>query len=912
MRRPAEEERTAHTRGGESRMERLYRAALHLLPPAVREADGDEMAWAFGRLWEEASGLAPRIHLTLRAFGRLPWVAVREWMERLRPVRLAGRGRPPGHGPEPWRPTMSPWSTNLRLALRTLRKAPAFTLTVVILLGLGVGAVTTIFTVVDHVVLRPLPYPEAGRLFMVENGSHSGPMLREFQEMRSVEAWGFVLPETANLVGEGDPLRIQKAEVSRDFFSLFGARPAAGRLFVEEDFGAPSVAVLSHGLWERAFGSDPEVVGRTIRLNDAPVTVVGVLSRGFLAPEAMFHGGGGADVWLPFDWRREALGNAGYHAVDVVGRSAPGATLADVDAELDRVLERLAQRFPDHFLDPDGHLVARIPPAGLQEITARPVRAGLGLLLGSVALLLLVASLNVANLVLARGLGRIREMAVRRALGAGTSSLVKQLLVENLLLGVGGALLGLGLASLGLRTFLALNPTGIPRGTDIGLDARILAFGAGVSLATVLVFGLIPALRSMGRDLTEGLKGVSRAATAGRGASRTRSGLVVAEVALSLVLVASAGLLLRSFLLVQDRDPGFRTEGIWTVPLTPSWITSAAEYVEAMDRVEASLAAIPGVTLATYSLTLPFEMTGRGRCCWMTRSLAEDGRRHDGLRLLLQPATESYFETLGVSLLAGRGWTSSEGLLDPWPVVLSERLAVEVFGSAQDAVSRRMEVGDARTVVEVMGVAADTRHFGLDEDPPLFIYLPMERLPFDIPMAHMAVQIRGDPPAGWAGTLRQAVWTAVPDMPVPTVRSMEDWVDISTAGRRFDSVLFGSFGGLALLLAAAGLYGTLLFSVGERRRELGIRMALGAAQGRVQRQVVTQGLILAALGCGFGMAAAWAGGRFLQSRLYEVQATDPPTLVGAVAVLLGSAILASWLPARRAARLDPMEVLREE
>ncbi len=331
-----------------------------------------------------------------------------------------------------------------------------------------------------------------------------------------------------------------------------------------------------------------------------------------------------------------------------------------------------------------------------------------------------------------------------------------------------------------------------------------------------------------------------------------------------------------------------------------------------MDQVEASLAAVPGVTSATYSLTLPFERTGSGRCCWMNSDLRAGGEDREGLRLLLQPVTESFFETLGIPLLAGVVWTEAEAGADPWPVVLSENLAVDFFGSADRAVNQVLAVGSDDKPMVVVGIVQDTKYFGLDQEPPTFIYLPMEKLPFTIAMAHMAVRIQGGAPDGWPGFLREAVWAGAPNMPVPTVRPMEEWIDLSTSRRRFDGVLFGAFGGLALLLAAAGLYGTLLYTVGQRRRELGIRMALGAGRGRVERQVVSQGLILAILGCLAGLAGAWGVGRFLESRLFELDATDPSTLVMAVGVLLAAAALASWFPARRASRVDPIQVLKEE
>jgi predicted permease len=888
-------------------MVRLYRFALRLLPPGIRAKDGPEMVWAFAMLWAAAPGGLARVRLVVRCFGRLPLVAALEWLE------LMGWVRAPGSGSNVGRWGMSAWMSSLRYVFRTLWKAPAFTATTVILLGLGVGSVTTIFTLVDHVLLRALPYPAQERIISVDNGSHPVPVFREFQTINSVELWGAAISQTARLVGQGDPQRITETRVSEDFFSLFGARPANGRLLVEEDFAASDVVVLGHGTWERVFGSDPDIVGQTIRVDDEAVQVVGVLDQEFVAPEGLVATGTSPDLWRPMDWGRPEFDSIDYWVLDVMGRLASGATLADANAELTRVSERLAQRYPDDRSREDGTALVT-PAVGLQAMTTRRVRTGLGLLLGAVGMLLLVACLNVAHLFLARGLGRVQDMAVRRSLGASTTSLVQHLLLESLILGGLGGLLGLGLATLGLRSFMSLNPTAIPWATDVSLDWRVLGFAAAVSVTTALLFGLVPAIRSLGQDLTNDLKGTSRAATAGRGAIRIRSSLVIAEVALSLVLVASAGLLLRSFMNVRSLDPGFQPEGVWTLPLNPTGPETPAEYVESMNRVAASLAAIPGVQDATYSLTLPFERTGTSRCCWMTSNFRAEGEPVEGIRLLLQPTTSSYFETLDVPLLAGRVWTEGEAGSDPWPAVISENLAVMTFGSAARAINRVLEVGgeDSGTPVRIVGVSEDTHHFGLDQDPPTFVYLPVEKLPFDIPMAHMAVRTSGDPPPGFARTLRQAVWDASPNLPVPTVRTMDDWIDRSNAGRRFESALFGSFGTLALLLAAAGLYGTLLYTVGQRRRELGIRMALGAARRRVERQVVTQGLVLAVLGSIVGIAGAWATGRFLESRLFQLEANDPSTLIGAVLVLLGASVFASWFPARRAAGVDPMKVLREE
>jgi putative ABC transport system permease protein len=639
--------------------------------------------------------------------------------------------------------------------------------------------------------------------------------------------------------------------------------------------------------------------------------VVGVLDPQFVVPEGVVGAADRPEVWRPMDWSHEGFQRASMWVLDVMGRMREGTTLVEVNGELARAAEALAEAWPEDRVDREGN-PTELPALPLQEATTERYRTGLGFLLGAVGLLLLVACMNVAHLFLARGLSRLREMAVRRALGAGTGTLVQQLLVESLVLGGAGGVLGSGLAWLGLRSFLTMNPESIPWTSTASLDLRALGFAAVISGITVLLFGLVPALRSVRHDLTNDLKGASRGSTSGRPASRLRNVLVVAEVALSLVLVAEAGLLLRSFMNVQALDPGIETAGVWTVPLSPSGLGSPEEYVQSMNEVKTSLAGVPGVSSVAYSFSLPMEMTGTSRCCWMTSTLRAEGEDKEGLRLFLQPVTETFFETLGVPLLAGRTWSQAEAESEPWPAVLAETLAVEVFGSAERALNQFLEVGGDGTRALVVGVSGDTRHFGLDQDFEQFVYVPVEKLPFTIPMAHMAVRTDRNPTEGWARTLREAVWDASPAMPVPTVRSMEEWVERSTAGRRFDGVLFGSFGTLALILAAAGLYGTLLYAVGQRRRELGVRMALGAASTRVQRQVVIQGLALAVAGCLVGLGAAWGIGRFLESRLFGLSSTDSVTLLGTVVVLMAAAFMASWFPARRASRVDPMEVLRDE
>ena len=666
--------------------------------------------------------------------------------------------------------------------------------------------------------------------------------------------------------------------------------------------------VVRHATWQRVFGSDPDLVGRTLTLDGNPYEVVGILSPSFEPPQNMMTAS--VDLIRPVDWGDESFESAGYHVLQVAGRLAPGVTHADVQAQLDDLSARLGAEYPDAMADREGN-PEPMPLVDLQASTVDRVRTGLNLLLGAVGLLLLVACLNVAHLFLARGISRVQEMAVRRALGAGAGGLLRQLLTESLIVGLAGCALGLGLAWVGLEGYLAVNPEALPRADAVVLDLRVALFAVGVSMATALLFGLIPGLRTIGSDLTGELKGASRGATGGTGARRARGGLVMAEVALSLILVAQAGLLLKSLAQVQARDPGFDPVGVWTIPLSPTGMDTPQQYVSEMNEVLGALERLPGVSAASYGLTQPFEFNGTSRCCWSMGRPEIDGVEQESLRILLHPVSPGYFETLALPLLAGSVWGPAAADEDPVPAVLSEALAVEAFGSAQAAMGR--VIGSAgRLQMRVVGVAADVKHYGLDQPDPTAAYVPIDIVPFTIPLAHMAVRVAGEPPEGFARTLREAVWSATPDMPIPTVRSMDEWVIGSMSGRRFDSALFGAFGLVGLLLAAAGLYGTLLYNVRQQRRELGIRLALGAARGAVERQVVGRGVRLALAGSVVGVAGAIWVGRLLEERLFEVQAADPVALGGAAAVLLAAAAFASWLPARRAARTDPLQILKAE
>lgn len=802
---------------------------------------------------------------------------------------------------------MTEWMQQLRLTLRTLWKAPAFTIPAVLLLGLGVGGVTTVFTVADHVLLRPLPYPEADRLVRIGEGAVSGPVIQNLRELDSFDALAIADSEPGNLTGRQNPVQVEQAIVSRDFFSFFGARPSVGRLLVADDFSAADAAVLSHQSWERLFGGEPSVVGSSVRLDGQPVTIVGVLSADFVPPPKLVSAA--VDVWRPVDWSRDRNRRPDYAALKVAGRLGPGVSQSAAQAELDALAERLARRYPENRMNSDGS-AQPLPMVGLHEATVRGIRASLGLLLGGVALLLLIACLNVAHLFFARGLGRAREMAVRRALGASTRGLVKQLLVESLLVGLAGACIGLVVASVSLDVLLAMRPATLPVAVDV--DLRILAFAAAVGTVTAVVFGLVPGVRALGSGLTSELRGSSRGATEGVGTKGFRDGMIVAETALSLVLIALTGVLIQSFTQLQSTDSGFDPENLWTIPLFPTAESSALDYHEAMDRVAASLEDVTGVESATYGLLMPFEMTGSTRCCWNYRRMIADGRVRGDVRVIQQAVSANYFETLGVPLLAGSSWSDYEPGQTPVPTVLSERLAVTFFGSAERALGREILRGENGMEIRVVGVADDTRHYGLDQPVPQFMYLPSWTVGYGFGRAHFAVRVDDQAPVRLVSSLREAVWRTLPNIPVPTVRRMTDWMEASTAPRQFNWMVFGSFGLVALILAAAGLYGTLLYHVKVRRREMGIRLALGADPARLEGGIVWAGVQLALIGSAVGLVAAWAAGRIFQHSVTDLTTPDPLTLVIATSVLLLVAAAASWLPARRAGRTNPVESLRAD
>ncbi|MDX1493053.1 MAG: ADOP family duplicated permease, partial [Longimicrobiales bacterium] len=851
--------------------------------------DREEMALTLRDQLEGAPSSWERTRIGWRALRRTPGVVVTEWLDWLGPsTRHEGDGM------------MGSWLRNLGFAGRSLRKAPTFSVATIVLVALGVGTVVTAFTVVDHVLLRPLPYPAADRLAYLTNGSHNGPTLERLDGIEAFEMWTVTSGSSVNLTRvDGDPLRLLRTETTPEFFTMFGARPYLGRLLVDGDRNDTGIAVVTYPFWRDVLGADPDVVGTTMTIDGEPIEIVGVLSEDFVQPGQL----GEPDFYRPMDWTNPGLEQPGYHAHSVTARLQPGVTLEQANEQIDRLEADVAAAYPEYYEEGPRDW----PLESLHATTVEDVRGGLYLLLGAVGLLLLVACANVAHLFMARGLSRAREMSIRRAMGARTWNLIGQLSAESLVVGLLGGAGGLILAQGGLAFFRRWT-VDLPRGTAVTMDLRVFAVAIGLATLTALLFGLVPALRTVGRDVHVGLRAGGRGVSGGRGIQAFRSGLVIFEVAVSLVLVASAGLLMRSFASVTSIDPGIETEGVWVVPLNVANVETPEEYRQRLEPVRRALDDIPGVQSATYSLEVPFQFVGGNRCCWGNRATPPGESEDNSVRLHMHPVAPAYFETLGTELVAGEMWTSATATASPRPAVVSEPLAVRFWGSAEAAIGRELDNAGGAIVV---GVAEATRHYGLDQEHDHALYLPVEALPFAAPMASFALRTQ-EAGSGFSRQIREAIWSQEPTLPVPEVAPLESWVSDSSATRRFGSFLFGAFGVVALLLAAAGLYGTLLYTVGQRKQELGIRLALGAGRGRIQGDVIRKGVVQAGVGVVVGAGIAlWVGG-LLEAFLFGVSTTDPVALGSAAGVLFLTAVAASWFPAYRAGRTDPLETLKAE
>ena len=895
-------------RDGRAWSSRVFALALRLYPVDFRRRYGEEMLRTFEALFDERRAQQGGI-AALRYACRCFFSAARGAVpERIAARRESRAPLPAVAGANPSSPSGASMSHDIRYALRSLRGRPAFAATVVLLLGAGIGAATTVFSVVDGVLLRRLPYPEPHELVYLSNASHPPVEFREWErEISAVSEWGAIWNEAADLSGDGPPQRLSVGRVTPELFRTLGARAAVGRTFTADDYAAGSdLAVLSHAFWRTRFGADPDLVGRDVRVGDRSLRVVGVLEAGFAPPGIMVRGD--TEVWTPLDLDDPAIQDRGLHVLEVVGRLAEGVDVERARAEMEAFDARLAREHPDVYVDSEGN-VESTPVMPLKEAVVGDVGGTLLVLLGAVGLLLLLACANVANLLLARGADRARELAVRGALGATRRNLVTQLTVESLVLALGGGLAGAALAFGGVRGFALLEPGILPRSASVAVDGRVLLFALAVSLLTGLLFGVLPALQSTRVDPNDALKeGTGRATLAG-GRSRFQGALVVAEVALSLVLLVGAGLLFHSFLRLTGVNTGFRAERLVTVDLQLRAGYEAEARARFVDELLPRLRALPGTREAVAATTLPFQYASGGSCCWRTPVTLPGADETNGVRSDMNPVTAGYFTALGVRLVAGRDLHEGDETLDPLPVVVNESFASVVFGGAAEAMGEEVRFSDRRAVI--VGVSADVRHTGFDRGAAPEVYLPWEARGHEFPFLNLAVRTDLDLGAV-APAIRNAIWELDPDLPIPDVVTMDGRMSRSVADERFYSAILAGFAVVALLLAAAGVYATLLYAVRQRVREMGIRLALGARSGDVVRLVLRRGLGLTALGIAIGLAAALAGARVLGSMVYGISPRDPVTIAAVSGLLALVALGACLLPAIRAGRTNPLETLRAE
>ena len=797
---------------------------------------------------------------------------------------------------------------DLRYGARMLLKNPGFTLIAVITLALGIGANALIFSVVNAVLLRPLPFKEPERLIMIretkipqfpEFSVSPGNFLDWKRRNTVFERLVAINTPSFNLIGTGDPEQISGMRVTDGFFAMLGAKPELGREFLPEEDQPDrnNVVILSHGLWQRRFGGDPKIINQTITLSGRIYTVIGVM------PATFSFGGRETALWTPMGFTSDDAQNHGGHFLSAIGQLKPGAKLEQARSEMSAIAGQLAQEYPDANA---GWNVKLLP---LQEFIVRSVETALLVLLGAVAFVLLIACANVANLLLARAAGREKEIAIRTALGAGRARIVRQLLTESALLALAGGVAGLLLAKWGTDLLLKLAPQNLPRMSDVSLDGRALAFTAAVTLLTGLIFGLVPALQASKPNLTETMKDAGgRGSTEGGRRQFVRGSLVVLEMASALLLLVGAGLLIKSFWRLQRIDPGFNPNNALTASVTlpsrkyPEENQQSAFFQQLLEKVRA----LPGVQAAGASNVVPLGGD-------YVLGFVIEGRPPlppgAGQSTNYYAVSADYFKAMGIPLLRGRVFTEQDTRNSTRVAVISESMAKRVFPN-EDPIGKRIHVTNGPTVFrEIVGIVGDVKHYGLDQDTTLQTYEPYTQQPFSF--MTLVVRTAGDP-TNLTSAIRNQVLSIDKEQPVSGVRTLEQRVSTSIAQQRFSMLLLGVFAAVAMVLAAVGIYGVLSYAAAQRTHEIGIRMALGARAGNVLKMVIGQGMKLALAGVALGSGAALALTQLMKRLLFGVTAADPMTYVVIALSLTLVALFACWIPARRAAKVDPMVALRVE
>jgi putative ABC transport system permease protein len=797
---------------------------------------------------------------------------------------------------------------DIRYGARVLWRKPLFTTVAVLTLTLGVGANTAIFSVVNGVLLRPLPYKDSDRIQTLWQNNKQEGVEREdvssanFLDWRdqtqSFDQMSLIEPFSLTLLGTGDPENFRCWLVTSGFFEILGVGALHGRTFLPEEYqpGSQRAVVIGYGLWQRRFGGDPGIVGTTLMLSGQPVTVVGVMPPEFQFPA-------GREVWFPRFFTERDRQIRGSPFMKSVARLKSGVTVEQAQADLDGVALRLAQQYPETNRGSGASVV----PLGEQLVGN--VRPALLMLLGAVGFVLLIACANVANLTLARGAERQKELAIRAALGARRARLLRQLLTESVLLAVIGGVGGILLAVWGTDLIVALGPRNLPRLDEVGISPSVFVFALAVSLITALIFGLIPSLQFSKPDLNESLKEGGRSSS-GFVRQRLRAVLVISEVALALTLLVGAGLLIRSFARLLQTDPGFTADRaltlevhVWGTSRTPE--QRAAFFEQTLDRISL----LPGVQSAAAVSSLPFHDNRIG----IEGPFTIEGRPSPtGQEQVATSifATTDYFKSMGIPLLRGRTLTRFDNQ-DAAQVMLINDAMARRFWPDDDPVGKKLTFRAAGPPVtrEIVGVVGDTKQAGLDSNPRPEIFLPHLQSPYGS-MTYI-VRTTADP-VSLLSAVKNEIWSVNKDQPFASISTMEGLVSRSLGDRRFNLILLGAFASIALVLAGVGIYGVISFSTSQRIHEIGVRVALGASRGDIFRLVVRQALILTLAGVGIGLVAALVLTRYFASMLFGVTASDPLTFAGVSLLLCGVAFGASYIPARRAMRVDPMTALRYE
>jgi predicted permease len=821
---------------------------------------------------------------------------------------------------------------DLRYGLRMLRLNPMFTVVALLTLAIGIGANTAVFSVVNSVLLKPLSYPKAEELVGVWQTAPGAAGLANFssglrlspsmyftyaEQNRTFQALGVWIPGTASVTGLAEPEQVRTVLVSDGTLQALSVQPALGRWLGQADQipGAPETVMLGYGYWQRRFGGDKSVIGRGIRVESRPREIVGVMPRGFRFVNA------DADLILPLRFDRSKLILAGF-GYQGIARLRPGVTIAQANADVARMVPIWINSWTNGpGTNPRIYETWRITPAlrSLKQEVVGNIGNVLWVVMGTIGIVMLIACANVANLLLVRAEARQQELAIRAALGAGWGRIVRELLLESVLLGLLGGALGVGLAYEGLRFLVAMGPANLPRLSEISLDARALAFTVILSLLSGLLFGLIPALKYAGPRISVALRSAGRTSSVSRERHRARNLLVVAQVAMALVLLVSAGLMIRTFQALRTVEPGFtHAEHLQTmrISIPASLITEPQRVTRLQNNIADKLAAIPGVTSVGFASAMPMEGIEPN---W--DGIIAEGKTYPANEIpplrLFKNVSPGFFQTAGTKMVAGRelSWAGVYGLRPE--AMVSENLARELWGTPSAAIGKRFR--EFRQWWEVVGVVQDVRENGVHEKAPAIVYWPSMMEGLYGPGALNTVRtvtfvVRSDRTGteGFLNEVRQAVWSVNSSLPVASVRTMQEVYDQSLARTSFTLVMLGIAGAMALVLGIIGIYGVMSYAVSQRRREIGIRLALGAQQSELRTMFIFSGLTLAGIGVAIGLGAAVGVMRLMKSLLFGISPMDPLTYAAVPVVLVAAAVLASYLPARRAAAVDPVEALRAE